>query len=150
MYSIPNKKNSNKGKMLKETSILDIDGFLMASKKKVFHIQGENIKNIKVIDKKLANPLVSKKVFKQYNKLIIHLTDLLVDDDEDGESCREALNQIEKFRQEIKNKYRSFLKKKELEMMSKQLLALKKEAERKFLEIQESYLEYMNSNKKGK
>lgn len=150
MYSIPYKKNSYKGKISNETNIIDITGFLMASKRKVFHIQGESIKNIKVVDKKLANPLVSKKVFKQYNQLIIDLTNLLVDDDESGESCREALNQIEKFRLEIKNKYRAFLKKKELEMMSKQLLTLKREAERKFIEIQESYLEYMNSNKKGK
>ena len=32
-------------------------------------------------------------------------------------SLKEALNQIEKFRQIIKNKYRSFLTKKELEQM---------------------------------
>ena len=35
------------------------------------------------------------------------LTDLLVEDDDSGDSYREALNQIERFRMMIKNKYRN-------------------------------------------
>lgn len=150
MYSVNNKKYINNSKILNKAEFLDIDGFFMASKRKVFHIENSDVRSIRVVNKKLATPLVSKKVSKQYKKLISNLTDLLIDDDEDGESCREALNQIEKFRLEIKNKYRSYLKKKELEAMSKQLKALQKEANKKLIEIHDSYLEYMNSTKKGK
>ena len=148
MYSINNQ--ANKGKILDKTVFKDIDGFFMASRKKTFQIEGSSIREIKVVNKSLANPLVARKVFKKYEQLISKLTDLLVDDDEGGESCREALNQIEKFRLEIKNKYRHYLKKKELERMSKQLMALQKEARRKLLEIENSYREYMNSSRKGK
>ena len=150
MYSVSNLKFVNKGKLTDKTELLDIDGFLMASQNKVFKINNCNIRRIRVVNRKLANPLVTKKVLRKYNRLISIITELLVDDDEGGESCREALNQIEKFRLEIKNKYRAYLKKKELEKMSKQLMALQKEAGRKLMEIQNSYIEYMNSSKKGK
>ena len=148
MYSIVNfRKYKNKGKLIDKTELIDIDGFLMKSKKKVLKVDDCNIRELRVSSKKLANPIVSRQVSKKYDRLIANLTELLLDeDDETGSSYREALNQIEKFRLEIKNKYRYFLKKKELEMMSKQLTVLKKEANLRLMELQERYLEYMNSN----
>ena len=120
MYSINNKKS--KGKVIE---ISELVGFPMGSSKKIFKVDGCNIKGIEVCDRNLANPLASKKVLKQYNKLITYLTQLLIDaDDDDGSTYHEILNQIEKFRLIIKNRYRDFLKKKELEMMSKQLVKL--------------------------
>lgn len=148
MYSVSNLKYVNKGRLLDKTELLDIDGFLMASKNKVFQIQGCRIREIKVVQKKLANPLVSKKVFLKYERLITLLTELLLEDDDSGETCREALNHIEKFRLEIKNKYRAYLKKAELEYMSKQLMILQKEAQKRLLEIHNSYVDAMsNSNR---
>ena len=142
-------KNKRKNKTISIKKELDIEGFPMASSKKVFMINGIGIKDITISSKKLAHPIVSRQVFKKYQKLVVLLTNLIVDDDEDGESCREALNQIEKFRLQIKNKYREFLKQKELETMSKQLVMLQKEATKKLMEIQNSYYE-MLSTKKGK
>lgn len=150
MYSVNNKKYVNKGKIIDNNDFSKISGFLMASKRKKFHIENSDVCDIRVVNKTLANPLVTKKVLRQYNNLIFQITDLIVDDDDSGESCREALNRIEKFRLEIKNKYRAYLKKNELETMSKQLKALQKEAKKRLLEIQESYMEYLNSTKKGK
>ncbi len=144
MYSINNKKK-NKGKLIDKAELIDIDGFLMASKRKIFKINGCDIREINVVDKDLATPIASRKVTKIYEKLIARLTELLIDDDDSGDSYREVLNHIEKFRLEIKIKYRKFLKQKELEKMSKQLIALKKEAQSKLIEIQNSYLEQMNN-----
>lgn len=144
MYSI-NSKKKNKGKLIDKAELIDVDGFLMASKSKVFKINGCDVRKINVVDKDLANPLVSKKVLKLYDKLIVTLTDLLIDDDDSGDAYREALNRIEKFRLEIKIKYRNFLKQKELEKMSKQLVKLKKEAQSKLMEIQNSYMEQINN-----
>lgn len=149
MYSIV--ENKNKFRMLDKTELMDIDGFLMGSKNKVFKINKCDIREIKVVNKKLANPLVSKKVFKEYEKLITYLAEVLVDDDDDsGETYREALNQIERFRVQIKNKYREFLTQKELEKMSKQLKLLQKELNNKFIQIQNSYMDYLNSNKRSR
>ena len=143
MYTI---NNSKKKTITLKEELINIDGFLMASKRKVFKINGAEIREIKVVNKKFANPLVNKKVLQKYNMLINLLTDLLVSDDDSGDSYREALNQIEKFRMEIKNKYRRYLKKNELEKMSKQLMTLKKEATKKIIELQNSYLEYQNQS----
>jgi len=149
MYSVDNKKFKNKYKMLDKTELLDIDGFIMGSKNKVFKIGGESVKDIRVVDKSLSSAVVTNQVLKKYNKLINYLTDLLSSDDDSGETCREALNQIERFRVEIKTKYRKFLKQKELEMMSKQLLLLQKAANERFLEIND-YLKYQNDNRRSK
>lgn len=136
-------------KMAKTTKIeyQELDGYLMPSKNHYFKIQGQVIKDIKVMNKKLVHPLISSKVFSKYQKLINYLMELLISDDESGASCRQALNEIERFRQEIKNKYRKYLTKKELETMGVQLEIFQKEAKRKFFEIQDSF---SMSNHQGK
>lgn len=150
MYSISNTHYSNKGKLIDKTELTEINGFMMASKNKIFHISGCEIREIRVVNKKLANPLVSRKVFKNYNRLISYLTELLVDDDDSGDTFREALNQIEKFRLEIKVKYREYLRQKELELMSKQLMALQREAKIRLMEVQDSYLNMINNGKRSR
>lgn len=135
MYSVHSEVKI-KGKM---DDIL-INGFPMGGNNKVFKIQGCKVKSIKISASKLSSPMVTDLVMKKYDKLIAYLTELLIDDDDSGDSMREALNHIEKFRLEIKNKYRDFLKRKELELMSKQLMLLQKEANERLMEIRNSYL----------
>ena len=149
MYTVKTKNNISKKKLKDKNDLLLLDGFSMASRSKVFKIGDSNIREIKVMDKKLANPLVSKKVFKQYDKLISLITELLFDDDGSGDSIREALNQIEKFRLQIKNKYREYLKQKELIKMSKELKLLQNEAKKRLLEIND-YMEYTNENHRSR
>ena len=122
----------------------------MGSAKKIYIIQKTKIKNIVVINSKLVHPLILKKVTKEYKKLISILMELLTSDDDTGESLQEALNRIEKFRQEIKNKYRHFLKKKELEEMGKQLKLFQKEAQIRFIELQNTFYEMSMQQGKGK
>lgn len=152
MYFV-SEKYVNKGKLLDKMEILSIDGFLMGTNNKTFQIQGTNVHKIRIMNRKLANPIVSKKVSQRYNKLIQLLTELLiddVDDDDSGDSYREALNQIEKFRMEVKNKYRDYLMKKELEKMSKQLTILQKEAKNKLTELIAAYEEYQIDNRRNR
>lgn len=146
MYQV---KRENK-KLTKVEFSENFSFFPMASNKKVFAIEKTNIKNIMIINHKLAHPLVIKKVQKEYEKLVISLMDLLTSDDDTGESFREALNRIEKFRQEIKNKYRDFLKKQELEDMAKQLKVFQQESQKRYYELQTAIYEMNLQQGKGK
>ena len=69
------------------------------------------------------------------------ITELLVSDDDTGRSQIQALTEIEKFRQQIKNKYREYLTKKDLESMSKQLTIIQKNAKNKIIELQNAIYE---------
>ncbi len=146
MYSLL--KVKRKGKVKRKKALKELKGFMMTSKRG-FTVCDCLVKDLEILNKKLANGVVTKQVLKKYNKLIALLTELLISDDESGDSFREALNHIEKFRLEVKVKYREFLKKKELEMMSKQLMLLKKEADRRMIEIHDAYMA-MKSSGKGK
>lgn len=142
MYSVNNKKISGRMEISDE-----LDWFPMGTDSKVFNIDGCGISKIHISSHELASPLVTAKVLKKYERLIKYLTELLIDDDDTGDAMREALNQIEKFRLEIKNKYREYLKRKELEMMSKQLVTLQKAANERLLEIHNSYLEMLEGKR---
>ena len=142
MYLIRKKKI--KGKYLEE---IELDGFNMGKKNKVFNIGDYKVSNIVIYSKILGEKVVSSKVMKKYDKLINYLTELLVSDDDTGDAMREALNQIEKFRLMVKNKYRDFLEKNELEFMSKQLTKLKKIANQKLVEVHNSYRERLCNNR---
>ena len=139
MYII--KKPDRRRKEKRRVQDINIIGFLMPIRNKKIKIKDLVVTNIVIIDKKLANPLVVKKVSKIYKKLIAILTELLVSDEESGDVYREVLNQIEKFRQIIKNKYRSFLTKKELEQMAKKLQLMQKTAKERIIEINNSKIE---------
>ena len=140
MYSVSKKTN---GKLIDTYEVLNLDGFLMSTKNG-FKIHDQVIQNIRIIDADIAHGIVIDKVMKRYNKLIAYLTEVLTSDDDSGDALCEALNQIERFRLEIKNKYRNYLKQKELEKMSRQLMRLKKETENQLLEIQENRVKLTN------
>ena len=126
------------------------EGFMIAKSGHVFKIKGQRIINIKIINKDLATPLVKKVILNKYQNLIEILTELLTTDDDTGTTLIEALNRIEKFRQEVKNKYRVYLEQKELEYMAKQLRNIQNEAKRRYLELSNNYYYKNEINKSGK
>ncbi|MCI6900169.1 MAG: hypothetical protein UE699_01030 [Bacilli bacterium] len=150
MYSISRKKVVKKKWKFKDfESLCNLDGFLMPSSRNGFNICNQKITYINVVDIELAKPIVRKFVSTKYKKLIKTLTELLISDDDSGDTFRLALDKIEKFRMEVKNKYRRFLEQKELEIMAKQLSALQKQAKLEFAELQNNLLS-MNEMGKGK
>lgn len=150
MYSISRKKVVKKKWKFKDfESLCNLDGFLMPSSRNGFNICNQKITYINVVDIEIAKPIVRKFVSTKYKKLIKTLTELLISDDDSGDTFRLALDKIEKFRMEVKNKYRRFLEQKELEIMAKQLSALQKQAKLEFAELQNNLLS-MNEMGKGK
>lgn len=137
MYSIVIKKN--KYKLADKKELIDLDGFLFG--RKTHKINGVTINNLTIHNKKITHKIVKIQVDKKYDKLIILLTELLVSDDDSGAGIKEALNEIEKFRQIIKNKYRDYLTRKDLEAMSNKLTRIKKEANKRLIEMNNYFLD---------
>ena len=113
------------------------DGYMLVSRNKKFLIGDSSVTHIKVTDKNLVHNLVKKKVDNRFEKLLKSLVMLLISDDDTGESVRLILDKIEKFRLEIKNKYKAYLKKKELDEMAKQLVHIQKEAHMKMVVVRQ-------------
>ena len=135
------KKDNNK----KKVDYIKVNGFNLPSKKS-FKINDTTINFINITDNKMAYPFASKVVINKYNKLIKKLTELLIDD-EDGSSTNQIIQSIEEFRLEIKEKYRKYLKKKELEEMATKLKFINDQALRKRKEIINSYYSEKTSNR---
>jgi hypothetical protein len=133
MYKVKN--NTRKGKVTNNIDFINLDGFVMPSKKKYFMIDGEKITDIKIVQGDLINDIVSKTVMKKYRKLVKEITDLLFDDDESEGSMNEVLNRINKFKHEIKNKYHSYLEKEKIDKMNKELRVIEKEAKSRIEEM---------------
>lgn len=139
MYKIIKSDSSLKGQF-KNSDFDKLDSFLVSSRNGCLAVMGQKISTLKIYDVVLARPMVSRIANNKYKKLLMSVTELLISDDDTGDAFRMALNQIEKFRQEVKNKYRMFLERKELNLMAKQLSALQKEAKNRLLELQNSLL----------
>lgn len=141
MYSIKKIKKVPKSRKFANICELErLNNFLMPSRNNGFNICEQVIKNIRIFDALLARPMVLKMVDKKYKRVIAYVTELLVSDDDSGDSFRLALTEMEKFRQEIKNKYRVFLEQEELNIMAKQLSVLQKQAKSQFDELQNSLI----------
>lgn len=82
-------------------------------------------------EEEMVHSLLYKKMMKKYRKFVSQLFVLFSVDDESGTAAREALNQVQKFRLELNNKYRKFLKEHEQQKLEKELYVMEQEALRK-------------------
>lgn len=103
--------------------------------KKGFNINESDIRNITIYNKKMARPFILKIVDHKFDKLIVKLTEDMSSDSDDDDVYKKILEEIELFRLLIKEKYRPFLRKGELEKMAKKLKFLKSEAMRRLLNL---------------
>lgn len=95
MYKVKTNNKTSK-KITNKVDFVNLDGFLMPSKKQYFIINSERIKDIKVVDNELIKAMVSKKVKAKYKRLIAKITELFLDEDGDeAGNMSEVLNRIE-------------------------------------------------------
>ena len=119
-----------------EEEINKLKGISLNKNKEALKIKGTSIKNIIITDKKIVLPLLKSKIFKKYQKLLNEVVILLDNEDDDGSNLLLALDKIERFRAIVKNKYRNYLEKSELEFMAHKLKILKKEIKNRYLGLE--------------
>ena len=91
---------------------------------------------------------ISNKVYKKYLKLLRIVNFYLNSDDDTGTAYHEALNEIERFRQLVKNKYRAYLLDKTLKEMSLELSKKVKDAKRRLVYIETKDYDYTTRRSK--
>ena len=93
---------------------------------------------------------ITNKVYHKYLKLLKLVNFYLTSDDDTGTAYSEALNEMEKFRQLVKNKYRAYLLEETLKEMSLELTKKVKDAKRRLIYVETRTYDYTNENKHSK
>ena len=93
---------------------------------------------------------ISNKVYKKYLKLLKLVNFYLNSDDDTGTALEEALNEIERFRQLVKNKYKAYLLDKTLKEMSLELQKKIMDAKKRLVYIETKDYDYTNENRRSK
>ena len=109
-------------------------------------IKAHNSK-ISIYNLDIQKIFINNKVYKKYLKLLKMVNFYLNSDDDTGTAYHEALNEIEKFRQLVKNKYRAYLLDKTLKEMSLELSKKVMEAKRRLIYIDIKSCDYVNDNR---
>lgn len=105
---------------------------------------------VSIYSLEIQKVFISKKVYKKYLKLLKLVKFYLNSDDDTGTAYHEALNEIEKFRQLVKNKYRAYLLDKTLKEMSLELQKKVMSAKRRLILVDTKNYDYINENRRSK
>ncbi len=80
-----------------------------------------------LIEPTLVETVIKKKIEKRFAKLMQLVKLLMLSDDDTGTNFKEALNQIDKHRQELNNRYKKYLKEEETMLMENKLDILERQ-----------------------
>lgn len=106
-----------------------------------------NVDEMIIINPSLIRKLIDKKCSKNFER-ILKMVNVIFDDDSDDTSFMIALDEIERLKKLIANKYKSYMKEEEYDIYMKKLEIIKQELEERQKYILESSLE--KENAKGK
>lgn len=140
-----------KNKDTKEIKYFEYDkvkGYNIKPKNSVKFEDAINVDRMILINPSLIEKMVDKKVKRKFNYLINMMSIVCESDDENGDGLELALNEAEKFRNELCNKYRKYIADEKFELLEKKIAILEDELRLRlkylFLNKEEIY------NKEGK
>lgn len=121
-----------KEKEKKEVTYFEYDklkGFSMTSKNKNIKLKDAiNVNKMIIINPSFIEKLVTKKINLKIKKLIDLIANIYESDDEDpGGALMMALNEVEKFKREILNKYLNYMSQEQLKLLEKKIKILERE-----------------------
>ena len=129
-----------------------IEGYDMSPKKSAKIEDAINVNKIVIINPSLANKVAKKKVDIKFRKLVELLNIIFESDDDPGSAYHQGLDETEKLRQELKDKYKKHLSNEDYDLMDKKLGILEHELKVRlfFLEKNLEYQKEEIRNKEGK
>lgn len=104
-----------------------IKGYNITPKNNVKFQDAINVNKMILINPSLIEKMIDKKVKRKFNYLINMLSCLYDSDDTSGEGLYLALDEAEKFRMELINKYKKYMKEEKFELIEKKISILEDE-----------------------
>ena len=134
-----------KEKNKKEVAYFEYDklnGFNMTSKNKNIKLKDAiNVNKMVIVNPSMVEKLIDKKINIRMRKLINLIINIYDTDDDPGSSLMQALNEIEKFKREMINKYLNYMNKKQLSNLEEKIKMLEHEVTKKSYTINENSME---------
>lgn len=120
-----------------------IEGYDIAPKKNAKIEDAINVTKVVIINPSLANKVAKKKVDIKFRKLVELLNVIFESDDDTGDAYHQGLDETERLRQELEDKYKKHLTDDEYDIMNKKLGILEHELKVRifYLEKEKSYEE---------
>lgn len=145
--------------IIKKDAKTDVITYMEYEKLKGFNVKPKhnasfedmiNVEEMVIINPSLIEKLVNKKCKRTFEKILTMLSVIYEEDDgADDAPFMLALDEIERFKNLIINKYKDYIEEKEYKLLLKKLEILKNEVEQRRKFILDKQIEY-ETNKKGK
>ena len=106
-----------------------LNGFNMSSKNKNIKLRDAiNVNKVVIINPTFIEKVINKKINLKIKKLIDLISNIYESDDEDpAGSLMQALNEVEKFKREMINKYLNYMSKEQVNLLEKKIEILESE-----------------------
>jgi len=104
-----------------------ISGYNIKPNPKLKFQDAINVQRMILINPSLIEKMVDKKVKRKFDYLINLLSIVYENDDDTGEGLKLALNEAEKFRMELCNKYKQYINEEKYELLLKKIAILEDE-----------------------
>lgn len=129
-----------------------LNGYNIHPKQNVKFQNAINVNKMIIINPTLIEKLVDKKIKHKFNNLINLLSFVYENDDATGDGLELALNEAEKFRMELINKYKKYLSEEKQNLMEKKLDILEDEIKLRmqYFLTEQMQREYSSSKSEGK
>ena len=128
------------------SSFNTFDGYEFNPKKNKTIIK---VNHITVVDPKMIDSILSQKFNKRFNKLLKYVSYLLNENEDDASGVAIALNEVEKLRGILLNKYQKFLNQEKEKLFLKKLRIIENELRIKEIMLN-NYLYDMQQESRGR
>ena len=123
-----------------------IKGYNIKPKNNVKFVDAINVNKMILINPSLIEKMIDKKTKRRLNYLINLMSTIFDSDDETGDGLYLALDEVEKFRREVINKYRAYISEEKMNLLLKKIAILEDE-----LNLRIKYISYdYEMEKEGK
>ena len=121
-----------KNKDKKSATYFKVDGYSLNSKNKNIKLKDAiNVNKMVIINQSLIDKIINRNIDSKFKKLINLILGIYDTSDDPAGNMMLALNEVEKFKREVINKYVNYMNKKQLEKLERKIRLLEGEIAKK-------------------